>query len=306
MVGVVYDVGGLGDGGVNDLAFAALSRAEDRLGLSVEGIEPDGSGSDRTDLVRSLAGDRTGLVVALGHGARAAVDEVAEERPELRFVVVDDGVSSLPNVTSVVFAVEQGAYLAGAAAALASPAKRIAFAGGTDHETTPRYQAGYTAGARAVDPSMRVDVAYLPPGAEGVPIDPEAAADLALSQLAGGADVIFGAPRDMAAALLSAAAERGLGARAIGIDTDAMETADPGLRGAILASMLKRVDVVLGDVLKRFADGRLPSGALRFDLAHDGVDLAVGGGPLPADALARIDDLRTQIVSGQVQVPIAP
>ena len=101
---MVYDVGGLGDGGVNDLAFTAFGRAEDAFGLSVDAIEPDLSGGDRAELVRTLAGDRTGLVIALGYGARAAVEEVAKEHPDTAFVVVDDGGATAANVPSVTVA----------------------------------------------------------------------------------------------------------------------------------------------------------------------------------------------------------
>ena len=185
-----------------------------------------------------------------------------------------------------------------------SSTKRIGFVGGRDDETTKRYQAGYTAGARAVDAAMKVDVAYLPAG--GGALDPEQAKAMALTQLAAGSDLVFGAPRELGPPLAAAALERGGGARAIGVDVDAAEAAEPAVRSVVLTSMVKRFDVAMTEVLKRFVEGRLAPGQLRFGLARDGVELSVAGGLLSVEAVARVDELRQQILSGQVQVPTAP
>ena len=69
--------------------------------------------------------------------------------------VVDD-----PNVVSITFREQDGSFLAGALAAMVSKTHHIAFLGGQDIPLIRKFEAGYIAGAREVDPSIRVDVKY--------------------------------------------------------------------------------------------------------------------------------------------------
>src|SRR5262245_54389451 len=63
-VGVVFDVGGLGDKSFNDLAYAGLTRAEAELDITTRYIEP-GDGSDRESAIRQLAGEGFDLVIGV-------------------------------------------------------------------------------------------------------------------------------------------------------------------------------------------------------------------------------------------------
>lgn len=305
-IGLVYDVGGLGDQGFNDAALVGLTRVEDELGLRVQTFETDDTGSDREDLLRLLAGDGFGLVIGVGAAFGPAVDDVAPDYPGVSFAIVDDDGTDLPNVTSLVFADEQGAYLVGAAAALLSPSHHLGFVGGQDDERTRRAQAGFIAGARRVVPLAKVEVAFLPAPAEGAAIDPALVRDAALAQYAAGADVLFGAPAGVSSTLVAAATERGAGAKAIGFGRDLAASADPAQRGAILTSMVQHVDLVVFDVIQLFAEGGLDAGTLSFGVPDGALDASATGGSLPADVQNQLDDLEAQLVAGQIQVPSTP
>lgn len=86
---------------------------------------------------------------------------MAKEFPDVQFAIIDDSSLKDTNVTSLVFAEEQGSYLVGAIAAQASKGKDIGFIGGVNTPLIEKFEAGFTAGAKAVTPDIKVQVKYL-------------------------------------------------------------------------------------------------------------------------------------------------
>src|SRR3954467_4392778 len=64
-VGIVLDVGGLGDKSFNDGAYHGAMLAEQQLGAHVRLIEP-GEGTDREAGLRLLAAEKMDLVIGVG------------------------------------------------------------------------------------------------------------------------------------------------------------------------------------------------------------------------------------------------
>jgi ABC transporter substrate-binding protein PnrA-like len=107
--------------------------------------------------LRRLSEDGVGLIIAEPNFVD--VNAVAADFPDTRYVAIDftgRPRQSLPNVSYVSFAQNEGSFLVGAAAALESRTGRIGFIGGMDIPMMHEFQAGYEAGARAVDPSIEV------------------------------------------------------------------------------------------------------------------------------------------------------
>jgi len=90
---------------------------------------------------------------------------------------------------------------------------------------------------------------------------------------------------------------------AIGVDSDQYQTADATVQPYILTSMLKRVDVAVYETAKAMAEGSFEAGVQTFDLARDGVGYAESGNFLGADVISRLEDLKQQIIDGQIEVP---
>src|SRR5207302_1520633 len=86
--------------------------------------------------------------------------KVAKEFPGTTYAIVD-AVVDAPNVVSLTFAQEQGSFIVGAAAALKSHTGRVGFLGGVETGLIRQFEAGFTAGARYVDPRTQVEVKYL-------------------------------------------------------------------------------------------------------------------------------------------------
>ena len=64
-VGVVFDIGGLGDKSFNDAAYEGAKRAAKQLGAHVQFVEP-AENSDREAGMRLLAAEGMDLVIGVG------------------------------------------------------------------------------------------------------------------------------------------------------------------------------------------------------------------------------------------------
>jgi basic membrane protein A len=307
-VGLVFDVGGRGDASFNDAAAAGLDRAQHDFGLQAKTLTPGRGGENREELLRLLATQRYGLVIAVGFAFAGPLTSVARDFPDTRFAIIDAAVAA-PNVVSLDFAAEQGSFLVGAAAARKSHTGRLGFIGGVQTDAIRRFQAGFVAGAQRIRPDGAVDVRYLsqPPDLSGFS-DPTRAREVALGMYQHGVDVIFHASGGSGAGLFDAAREASTPAArvwAIGVDSDQYQTAAPPLRPFILTSMLKRVDVAVYDTIGAFHRGAFRAGPMRFDAASGGVDYATSGGAID-DIRSELEAIKRQIIRGEIRVPVTP
>ena len=307
-VGLVFDVGGRGDGSFNDAAAAGLERAQREVGVETRAVTAASGGENREDLLRLLASQKYGLVFGVGFAFAGPLSSVAKDFPATMFGIIDASVPA-PNVASLTFAAEQGSFLAGVAAARTSHTGKLGFVGGVDTDAAHQFQAGFVAGARRVNPQATVDVRYLtqPPDLSGF-ADPARAREVARGMYQAGADVVFHVAGGSGVGVFEAARDTSAaGAKvwAIGVDSDQYKTAAPELRPFILTSVLKRVDVAVFDTIAAFRRNQFRAGLQRFDLASGGVDITSTGGAL--DPLAgELQSVRDRIVRGEITVPVKP
>jgi basic membrane lipoprotein Med (substrate-binding protein (PBP1-ABC) superfamily)/DNA-binding SARP family transcriptional activator len=266
--------------------------------------------------LRSLSKDGNRLIVTFSIPS-PVFDEVVREFPDTRYVMMDR-IGTEPNVTYMVFDDHESSFLAGAAAALKSKSGTIGFVGGVDIDVIWRFQAGYEAGARAIDPTITILSAYLsqPPDFSGFQSQ-VAGRNAAASMYRKGADVVFTAAGLGGYGAFQAATElseaSGAELWAIGADSDQFENVAllPGVVDAgrwqqhILTSVVKRWDRAVYGVLADHAHGTLFPGVSGLDLGSGGVDISYSGGFLE-DIKPRLEELRAQIVSGRLAVPCVP
>jgi basic membrane protein A len=306
-VGLAYDVGGRGDQSFNDSAAAGLDKAKDEgvIADSQESEAEDGEAeSAREERLRTFADAGYDPIIAVGFAYESAVTKVAAEYPEVHFAIIDSENVKADNVANLVFAEEQGSFLVGAAAALKTETDHIGFIGGVETPLIQKFEAGYEAGAQAVNPKIKIDVKYLTqaPDFSGF-ADPAKGKTAAQGMYDNGADVVYPAAGGSGGGVFEAAAEAN--AKAIGVDSDQYKTADPSVKDVIMTSMLKNVDVAVFNYLQQAADGEFPTGVTRYDLKADGVGYSTSGGFID-DITDKLDDYKQQIVDGQITVPTEP
>ena len=298
-VGLVFDVGGKGDKSFNDSAYEGLMRAKSHLPIEVADFEP-GADVDREVGLRKLASRNYDLVIGVGFLFTDAIRAVAKDHPNVRFALVDGRIDDLPNVTSLLFREQEGSFLVGALAAMASKSGTVGFVGGMDVPLIHKFEAGYRAGVAHVRPATSVLVGYAGVRPEAFS-DPVRGKEIALSQIAQGADVVFHASGVTGLGVIEAARERGV--LAIGVDSNQ----DGVAPGTVLTSMIKRVDVAIERTIDAVHEGRFQAGVVEFGLAQEGVGFSVdehNRALLTPEMLAVAAALRDSVVAGQITVPV--
>ena len=191
---MAYDVGGRGDQSFNDSAAKGLDKAKDELGVTTDEVEAKQGDNDaaREDRLNTLVDDGCTNIIAVGFIYGKAVGKAAKANPDVHFAIIDDASkdSAGDNVAQLTFAEQEGSYLVGAAAALKSKTHKVGFVGGMDVPLINKFEAGFEAGAKAVDPKIDVQVKYLADDGSGFadPVKGEAAAAGMYDK---GADVVY-------------------------------------------------------------------------------------------------------------------
>ena len=301
-VGMVFDVGGKGDKSFNDSAFAGLTAASENMGVEVKELEPAEDGSNRGDLMKQLADEDYDLIIGVGFAFAEVMPDIVADYPDTEFAIVDSVVEA-DNVASITFAEQEGSYLVGAAAAQASKTGIIGFVGGVDTELIKKFEAGYVAGAKAVNEDIEVEVKYLSTGDDFSGFgDPAAGETTATGLYDAGADVVYHAAGGSGTGVFkaSAAADR----LSIGVDSNQYLNATEAEQKCIMTSMLKRVDVGVYETIKSFVAGELEGGVTTFDLSNDGVGYATQGGQIVDEG--QLEEFKTDIIDGTIDVPTEP
>ena len=305
-VGMAYDVGGRGDQSFNDAAAAGMDKAKAELGIETKDATAVNGENEaaREERLNQLVDAGYTNIIAVGFAYAASVGKVAKENPDVHFAIIDDAsdASKGDNVAQLTFAEQEGSFLVGAAAALTTKEDHIGFVGGVNVPLIVKFEAGYEAGAKAVNPDIKIDSTYLtqPPDFSGFG-DPAKGKTAAEGMFQGGADVVYHAAGGSGAGVFTAAkAAKGW---AIGVDSDQAKTAEAGVQDVILTSMLKKVDVAVYDYLSKAAAGSPVSGNVIYDLKADGVGYSTTGDHLSADIIAKLDDYKAKIISGEITVP---
>ena len=309
-IGLAYDVGGRGDQSFNDSAYAGLEKAVSEFSATcVEGEAADGEAeSAREDRLRQMADGGATAVIGVGFAYSESINKVAPDYPDVNFAVVDgfDPDKDVnKNVAYLGFAEEQGSFLVGVAAAEKSKSGTIGFVGGVHNDLIKKFEAGYTAGAKAAKPDIKVLVNYIQESDLKGFADPAGGKSAATGQFDKGADVVYHASGASGSGVFDAAVDAGDGKWAIGVDSDQYKTATDAQKPHILTSMLKRVDTATFDFIKSVDGGKPLTSYQVYDLKADGVGYATSGGFVD-DITDDIDSYKEKIISGDIKVPTKP
>lgn len=293
-LGMVTDVGGLGDKSFNDSAYRGLQEAQTELGAHIAVLQSR-SAADYQPNLSALTEQHLDMIYAIGFLMNKDVDQIAKQNPNQHYAIIDAVVDD-PNVVSATFKEEDGSFLAGALAALVSKTHHVAFLGGQDIPLLRKFEAGFTAGVHQIDPSIKVDVKYV-----GSFDDVPSGEELANVLYNGGADIIFAAAGKAGLGVIDAAKSR-RNDYVIGVDSN-----QDGLApGKILTSMVKHVDVAVLDIAKAIDRKKPLTGHLVLGLKDNGVgltDFQYTRSIIGRSNIGEIDKIRQAIVSGRITPP---
>ena len=270
-VGVAFDIGGRGDKSFNDAAAAGLEKAQKQFDFNVEAVVTDGTSTDREKRIRSLITKKCNPIVAIGAGYAATLQALAVEFPNTQFAIINDASVAALNVTSVVFADTQGAYLAGFSAAQVSKSGKVAMIANPDQADL--YKDGFSAGVFASKKKVIPIVKYV-----------SGSYSLATSQvLDAGADVVFATTHGSNSEIFKVivarnAKKKGSNIGLINIEPDQYITVTSATKRFLFASVVKRVDKAIYDVIALSAAKRAYLDILDGDAGIYGRRYGITGG----------------------------
>jgi basic membrane protein A len=293
---IVYDAGGKFDKSFNQSASEGAERFKKETGIKYMEVQV-GNDAQTEQVLRNLARRKVDLIAAIGFAQAQAVQTVAKEFPKVKFVLID-GVATGDNVNSVLFKEQEGSYLVGVVAAMASKSKKLGFIGGMDIPLIRAFACGYVQGAKSVDPG--IDVTQNMVGTTSSAWNnPAKGGELARAQFERGVDVVFAAAGGSGMGALQAAKENGK--LAIGVDSNQNHL----YPGTVLTSMLKRVDNAIYDSFMQVKNGTWSGGTVSKGLQEGGVDWALDQHNrklITPEIERRVDAATQDIVSGKIKV----
>ena len=261
---VVYDRASKFDHSFNQAVYEnGVMKLRD-IGYSIKEVEP--ANHVQTQLgVMKLARRGYNPIIGIGYAVAPAIERAAKAYPKVSFAVVDS-VINLPNVQSITFKEDQGAYLAGVLAALKTKTQHLGFIGGMDIPLITKFSCGYALGAQSVNPDIKITRHYIGSTAHAWS-DPSKGIEVARHQFEQGADVIFAAAGGSGLGVYQAASDHGL--YAIAVDSNQNNL----YPGAVLSSMVKLVGRAVLEAVIEFNKGEWKNGHTAYGLKDNWVGL---------------------------------
>jgi basic membrane protein A len=299
---LVTDINQLNDHGFNQLAYQGLKRAEKQLGIRGD-VYQSASAQAYIPNLSTAARKNADLVVAVGFDQAAAVAKVAKEFPKTHFAIIDvsngDLAGKPANVEGLIFREQEVGYLAGYLAGLQEKRdgkpNTIGSVGGEKQPPVDRYIAGYQAGARKADPTVKLLNAYSQDW-----VDQAKCKTAALNQISAGANIIFQVAGGCGLGVLDAAKERNVWG--IGVDAD-----QSYLGKQVLTSALKRVDTSVYSTIQQVLNNKFAGGTdAVFSLKNNGVGLGKISPQVPKTDVQKVQQIAKQIAAGKItDIPTA-
>jgi basic membrane protein A and related proteins len=314
-VSMVTDVGGVDDKSFNQSAWEGLEAFGQDNGLEkgTDGYDYLQSKSDadyKTNLNTAVR-NKFDLIYGIGYKLKPAIEEVAQQRKDSNFVIVDDVIEGMDNVASVTFKEHEGSFLVGVVAGLTTKTNKVGFVGGTDSDLINKFAAGFKAGVEAVNPDAVVDIQFA-----GAFDKADKGQSMAASMYQAGNDIIYHAAGGTGNGVFTEAKNRKQQNPddeiwVIGVDRDqAAEgsvTVDGEEMNITLTSMIKRVDTAVIDIAERAKAGEFPGGEIvEYGLEDDAVGIAPTQDNLSEDVLAQVKEWKEKVANGEVEVPTKP
>ena len=310
-VAMVTDVGGVDDKSFNQSAWEGLTAFGKEHGLEqgTKGyhyLQSTGNADYATNL-NTLVRSNFDLIYGIGFLLANDVAKVAQQNPDKNFAIVDSVVEA-DNVASIVFKEEQGSFLVGVVAGLTTKTNKIGFVGGEDSDLINKFEFGFRAGVKAVNPDATVDVQYA-----GAFDKPDQGKTIASAMYGSGVDIIYHASGATGNGVFTEAKDIKINdpereVWVIGVDKDQAPegelTVDGETINVTLTSMVKRVDVAVQDVSELALNGEFPGGqVVEYGLEENGIGIAPTQDNLTEEVLTAVEEWTQKILDGEITVP---
>jgi basic membrane protein A and related proteins len=303
----VSDTGGTDDKSFNQFAWVGMTEAEANLGVEIKFLESTGE-ADYEPNMNAFVEDGCDIIMGVGFLLNDATTAAATANPDVAYLGIDHWSPDVANYLGSFYNIAEGTMLAGYLAAGVSETGIVGVYAGINIPPVTAFSDGFWLGVQAYNEAHGTDVQMLgwdPETSEGLFtgdfFDTSKGRTMTETLLDAGADVVMPVAGPVGAGSLAVFEERGTGLL-VGVDTD-WSAFYPDQADFILASAMKRMDIVVYDAIAATVDGSFEGGNFTGSLENGRVGMTVGSAwvdQVPADLQAEIDTLAADIASGAV------
>ena len=317
---MLSDEGGFDDHSFNESGKKGLDRVGKELGVKTIAVQSESSADYATNIY-ALIQQNCKLVIGVGFNIAADLTESAKANPDIQFALIDasfigaDGKpATLPNTKPLLFKTAEAAYLAGYAAAGTSRTGVVGTYGGKPLPTVQIFMDGFARGVSRYNEDTGASVQVrgwdtaTGKGGSFVGNFSDAAKGQAITEqfISQGADIVMPVAGPVGQGTLSTVKQRNAAGGAnsvIWVDSDGYTSTGDG--SIIMTSVVKEIGNSVFDTVKDASEGRFSADPYIGTLKNQGVTVAPFhdfDSSVPESVKARIEELRTQISDGTLDV----
>ena len=250
-------------------------------------------------------------IFGLGSEAKSAITSAAKKHPNKNFVIMDDTIKGYPNIASVRFRKDEGAYLAGVAAASQTKTGKVGFIGGENSSVIRSFKRGFTKGVNNQAKKMHKKVTIYSQNI-GNFTNTFKARTIAASMYGKDADIIFHAAGKAGSGLFQEARFINQARPAkdrvwvIGVDADQSDLGKYDAKGGqeanfVLTSVITGVNVATKDIASRSYQDKFPGGKMiTYGLKNNAVSILPG--QIAPNIWKDVQIARSKILAGKIKI----
>jgi len=306
---MVSDSGGFQDKSFNQTSHDGLVSAAKDLGVKTGEVESN-SPSEFKDNIEAMVQQDCNSITTVGFLLGDATEAAAKKNPDIDFSIVDFGYAKPPkNLKGLGFNTAEPSYLAGYLAAGVSKSGIVGTFGGAQIPSVTAFMDGFQMGVEKYNEDNGSDVKVVgwdrktQKGTFTQDFESKTKGqNAAEEEITQGADIIMPVAGPAGLGALDAVKDQGL--QAIWVDTDGCVSAAEYC-DVLLTSVMKGMDVAVEDAIKASVDGNFDNTPYTGTLENGGVGLAPfhqQESAVPAELASKIDELKQQIIDGDIEV----
>lgn len=305
------------DGKINDHSFnqSAWEGLEDygteyKLNKGADGYQYFQIKDLKTGINKAIK-QKYQTIFGLGSEAKSAITSAAKKHPNKNFVIMDDTIKGYPNIASVRFRKDEGAYLAGVAAASQTKTGKVGFIGGENSSVIRSFKRGFTKGVNNQAKKMHKKVTIYSQNI-GNFTNTFKARTIAASMYGKDADIIFHAAGKAGSGLFQEARFINQARPAkdrvwvIGVDADQSDLGRYYAKGGqeanfVLTSVITGVNVATKDIASRSYQDKFPGGKMiTYGLKNNAVSILPG--QIAPNIWKDVQIARSKILAGKIKI----
>ena len=251
--------------------------------------------------LRTLISQGANFIMVPSSEYKDGMLEVAAENPEVKFLYLAEAIDGGGNIMSVAYRENEAAFLGGALSGLMTKTNNVGAVMAVGETLQYRYQFGFTAGVKAVNPECEVQSAFT-----NSYTDVGQGSEVAKIMYNKGADIIGTYSGACNLGVFNAAKDAGEGTYCLGAANGQFDK----MPDKILASVVKPADQAILSILKEYQETGVfdTSVPMSLGLKEGGVKLLFTNNEellklIPDDVKSAIDDLTAKVESGEIKVP---